>query len=79
MLKKKLGGGLLLSYDKVKKQEMGAKSGSVLPTTPRTKGILVIRKDGAPLLVEIRVHFSRHGTYRPYVDYGPHTEWVKDH
>lgn len=43
MLKKKLGGGLLLSYDKVKKQEMGAKSGSVLPTTPRTKGIGMVR------------------------------------
>ena len=27
---------------------MDAKSGSVLPTTPRRKGILVIRKDGAP-------------------------------
>ena len=39
MLKKKLGGGLLLSYDKVKKREMDAKSGSVLPTIPRTKGI----------------------------------------
>ena len=40
MLKKKLGGGLLLSYDKVKKREMGAKSGSVLPTTPRIKGMV---------------------------------------
>ena len=39
MLKKKLGGGLLLSYDKVKKREIDAKSGSVLPTTPRIKGI----------------------------------------
>ena len=27
---------------------MDAKSGSVLPTTPRRKGILAIRKDGAP-------------------------------
>ena len=43
MLKKKFGGGLLLSYDKVKKQEMDAKSGSVLPTTPRTKGISMVR------------------------------------
>lgn len=43
MLKKKLGGGLLLSYDKVKKREMDAKSGSVLPTTPRIKGILAFK------------------------------------
>ena len=43
MLKKKLGGGLLLSYDKVKKREMDAKSGGVLPTTPRTKGISMVR------------------------------------
>ena len=43
MPKKKLGGGLLLSYDKVKKREMDAKSGSVLPTTPRTKGIGMVR------------------------------------
>jgi hypothetical protein len=47
MLKKKLGGGLLFAYVKEKKWEMDAKSGSVLPTTPRRKGI-VIRKDGAP-------------------------------
>ena len=43
MPKKKLGGGLLLSYDKVKKREMDAKSGSVLPTTPRTKGIRLLK------------------------------------
>lgn len=43
MLKKKLGGGLLLSYDKVKKREMDAKSGSVLPTTPRIKGMSMVR------------------------------------
>ena len=47
MPKRKLGGGLLLPYDRVKKREMDAKSGSVLPTTPRIKGI-VIRKNGAP-------------------------------
>ena len=35
MPKRKLGGGLLLPYDRVKKREMDAKSGSVLPTTPR--------------------------------------------
>ena len=39
MPKRKLGGGLLLPYDRVKKREMDAKSGSVLPTTPRIKGI----------------------------------------
>ena len=39
MLKKKLGGGLLFAYVKEKKWEMGAKPGSVLPTTPRKKGI----------------------------------------
>ena len=35
MLKKKFGGGLLFAYVKEKKWEMDAKSGSVLPTTPR--------------------------------------------
>ena len=44
MPKRKLGGGLLLPYDRVKKREMDAKSGSVLPTIPRTKGI-VEKKD----------------------------------
>ena len=67
MPKRKLGGGLLLPYDRVKKREMDAKSGSVLPTTPRIKGI-VIRKDGAPLLVEIRVHFSTYGMRWPRVN-----------
>ena len=43
MLKKKLGGGLLFAYVKVKKWEMDAKSGSVLPTTPRIKGISMVR------------------------------------
>ena len=42
MLKKKLGGGLLFTYVKVKKWEMDAKSGSVLPTTPRIKGISMV-------------------------------------
>lgn len=45
MLKKKFGGGLLFSYDKVKKREMDAKSGSVLPTTPRIKGIASMRNE----------------------------------
>ena len=43
MLKKKLGGGLLFAYVKEKKWEMDAKSGSVLPTTPRIKGISMVR------------------------------------
>jgi hypothetical protein len=43
MLKKKLGGGLLFAYVKEKKWEMDAKSGSVLPTTPRRKGILAFK------------------------------------
>ena len=42
MPKRKLGGGLLLPYDKVKKREMDAKSGSVLPTTPRIKGVSMV-------------------------------------
>ena len=45
MPKRKLGGGLLLPYDRVKKREMDAKSGSVLPTTPRTKGIASMRNE----------------------------------
>ena len=42
MPKKKLGGGLLFAYVKEKKWEMDAKSGSVLPTTPRRKGISMV-------------------------------------
>ena len=45
MPKRKLGGGLLLPYDRVKKWEIDAKSGSVLPTTPRIKGIASTRNE----------------------------------